>query len=333
MGYAFISYSTKNQTSADAIRELFNRNGIETWMSAYDVPAGSNYPTDINRAIRLCSCFVLLLSKESQRSPWVEREVNSAISKGKQVIAVQLEDFALNDAFDLYLTNCNNTTVRVIDENDANMKNVLASVKSYTGITFLHDKKYEMSAEEEMCFEGDRRYNEKNYTEAIKWYRASAMLKNASAQCNLGICYEYGRGVEKNDAKAVEWYQKSAEQKNARAQNHLGNYYYRGDYLKQDYTEAVKWYRKAAKNDANAQCNLGNCYYYGNGVDKNMEEAIKWYRKAAKQDNARAQKHLGDCYAYGKGVDKNMEEAAKWYRKAAEQGYTPAQEALKRLEY
>lgn len=30
MGYAFISYSSKNQSSADAMRELFNKHNIDT---------------------------------------------------------------------------------------------------------------------------------------------------------------------------------------------------------------------------------------------------------------------------------------------------------------
>ena len=79
MGYAFISYSTKNQTSADAIRELFNRNGIETWMAPYDIPAGSEYAEVIHDAIIKSSCLVLMLTDMSQNSKWVKKEVNNAI--------------------------------------------------------------------------------------------------------------------------------------------------------------------------------------------------------------------------------------------------------------
>ena len=43
MGYAFISYSTKNQSAADAMRALFNKHDIDTWMAPYDIPAGSEY--------------------------------------------------------------------------------------------------------------------------------------------------------------------------------------------------------------------------------------------------------------------------------------------------
>lgn len=33
-----------------------------------------------------------------------------------------------------------------------------------------------------------------------------------TAQYNLALCYEYGKGVEKNKSEAIKWYRKSAEQ-------------------------------------------------------------------------------------------------------------------------
>ena len=35
---------------------------------------------------------------------------------------------------------------------------------------------------------------------------------DVDAQYNLGLYYQYGRGVEQNSKKAVEWYAKAAEQ-------------------------------------------------------------------------------------------------------------------------
>lgn len=43
MGYAFISYSSKNRTSADSLKELLKRNGISTWMAPGDIPTGDLY--------------------------------------------------------------------------------------------------------------------------------------------------------------------------------------------------------------------------------------------------------------------------------------------------
>lgn len=106
MGYAFISYSTKNQTSADAMRELFRKNGIDTWMAPYDIPAGSKYAAVITQAIRDCGCFVLLLTNESQSSEAVDSEVElAALTFKKSIITVQLENVILNDSFTFYIHN------------------------------------------------------------------------------------------------------------------------------------------------------------------------------------------------------------------------------------
>ena len=160
-----------------------------------------------------------------------------------------------------------------------------------------------------------------DYTEAAKWYRKAAEQGDATAQSNLGFCYYNGRGVEQDYTEAAKWYRKAAEQGDAKAQLNLGVCYDNGEGVEQDYSEAVKWYRKAAEQgDAIAQLNLGSCYYNGEGVEQDYTEAVKWFRKAAEQGDADGQNNLGFCYANGQGVEQDYTEAVKWYYKAAEQG-------------
>jgi len=170
---------------------------------------------------------------------------------------------------------------------------------------------------------------EKNYAEAVKWYRKAAEQNFAPAQYNLGACYLSGEGVSKDYAEAVKWFRKAAAQNLASAQAMLGTCYANGQGVPKDYAEAVNWSRKAAEqNDAIAQYDLGVSYANGQGVAKDYVEAVKWFRKAAKQNLAEAQVALGACYANGQGVATNYAEAVKWYRKAAEQNYAPAQVRL-----
>ncbi len=167
---------------------------------------------------------------------------------------------------------------------------------------------------------------DKNFDEAVKWFRKAAAQGNADAQNSLGYCYGEGEGVEKNMAEALIWFRKAAEQGVAKAQCNLGNCYYDGDGVDKNLVESVKWYRKAAEQgDAQAQYELGRCYDFGEGVEKDLIEAVKWYKKAAEQGNADAQNSLGYCYGEGEGVEKDLIEAVKWYRKAAEQGVAEAQ--------
>ena len=169
----------------------------------------------------------------------------------------------------------------------------------------------------------------KDYAEAVRWYKKSADQGKDSAQYNLGFMYKNGYGVEKDAAEAVRWYRKSAEQGCASAQYNLGNMYYWGYGVEKDYAEAVKWYKKSAgQGCASAQNSLGDMYYYGYGVEKDAAEAVRWFRKSAEQGCASAQYNLGNMYYWGYGVEKDYAEAVKWYRKSAEQGDADARCSL-----
>ncbi len=100
----FISYSTKDQLQAEAVRDILENNGIACWMAPRDIPGGSNYTKEIPSAIRGCSVFVLILSQNSQNSPWVLKELDSAVNCGKVVLPFMLEDFQLSDEFNFLLT-------------------------------------------------------------------------------------------------------------------------------------------------------------------------------------------------------------------------------------
>ena len=133
MGYAFISYSIKNQATADAMRMLLQRNQIDTWMAPYDIPAGYEYAGIIADALSGCSCLILMLSKESQDSPWVNKEVNIAISSRKTVIPVQIEDVELNSSMRLYINDRQIMPIKVIDEESPEIQKLLRSVLAHTG--------------------------------------------------------------------------------------------------------------------------------------------------------------------------------------------------------
>lgn len=149
MGYAFISYSSKNQQMADSFKSLFNQNGIETWMAPGDIPFGSTYTSTINHAIKESSCFVLLFSENAQLSIWVKRETERAVSYGKPVFPIMLDDIAMNDDFEFLLSMSQALAIRKIDKNDENIKRLLQAVITYTGIKSV--KKSSSAPDENNC--------------------------------------------------------------------------------------------------------------------------------------------------------------------------------------
>lgn len=104
MRQVFISYSTKDQLQAEAVRNVIEQNGITCWMAPRDIPGGSNYTKEIPIAIRGCQAFVLMLSQNAQDSHWVLKELDSAVNAGKVILPFQLEDITLTDEFNFLLT-------------------------------------------------------------------------------------------------------------------------------------------------------------------------------------------------------------------------------------
>ncbi len=130
--YAFISYSTKNQASADALRHLLEDAGISTWMAPGDIPAGSKYAQVINQAVKGCSCFLLVLTEDSQSSVWVAKETERAVNYNKPIIPIRLDDVVLNDEFELYISSAQIVAVSKIDSSTPAVQTLLNAVRVYT---------------------------------------------------------------------------------------------------------------------------------------------------------------------------------------------------------
>ena len=188
---------------------------------------------------------------------------------------------------------------------------------------FAKEVMHEIMSELDLCLGPDR-----DYDEALKWFRKAADQGHVEAQYWVGYMYSYGIGMPENSAEALKWYRKAADQGHIEAQSRIGDMYCNGDGVPENTAEAVKWYRRAAKQGHVGSMNdLGYLYYYGfgDGVPKDKAEAVQWYSKAAEQGHAGAQYDLGEMYYKGDGVPKDNAEAAKWLRKAAKQGSYYAQ--------
>ena len=139
MGYVFISYSSKNLEYADAMRNLLKNIGVKTWMAPGDIPAGSTYAGVITRALKGSDCLVLLLTDDSQKSTWVDKEVERALSYGKTIIPVALESLTLNDNFEFYLGNQQIVPVKQISRDNKEFQKIIDQVLKLTGTEVTED--------------------------------------------------------------------------------------------------------------------------------------------------------------------------------------------------
>ena len=103
--FVFVSYSSKDRQFVNQIVKTLEDMGISCWRAPEMIPAGSSYAKEIPKAIRECELFLLMLSRTSQESIWVEKEIDSAISSRKTIIPFQIDNTPLNDTFRFYLNN------------------------------------------------------------------------------------------------------------------------------------------------------------------------------------------------------------------------------------
>ena len=89
-------------------------------------------------------------------------------------------------------------------------------------------------------------YKRGDYATAQREWRQLAEQGDADAQYNLGVMYDFAKGVPQDFTAARQWYEKAAAQGHAGAQNNLGGLYEFGHGVKRDYVRAYMWYSIAS---------------------------------------------------------------------------------------
>ena len=88
----FISYSTKNSDLANKICYLLEHNKLKCWIAPRNIPSGTNYIEEITDGIKSTKIVVLVYSKYSQASKYVNNEVNMAFSNNKPILSFNIDN-------------------------------------------------------------------------------------------------------------------------------------------------------------------------------------------------------------------------------------------------
>lgn len=129
----FISYSSHDCNTAQTIRKVLENNGVECWMAPQSIPIGSDYAYEIPDAIEKCSAFLLLLSGNAQRSNWVPKELDLAITYNKSIIPFQIDDKTLTKPFNFRLTNVQR--IEAFHDLENAYDQLLGRVRAHIGLT------------------------------------------------------------------------------------------------------------------------------------------------------------------------------------------------------
>ena len=87
----FLSYSRVNTDFAKKLAKELKAEGFDVWFDQLDIPAGSRWDREVEKALRDCDIFMVIMTLASIDSENVLDEIGYAIDAGKRLLPVLLE--------------------------------------------------------------------------------------------------------------------------------------------------------------------------------------------------------------------------------------------------
>ena len=104
MHEVFISYSSKDQLTADTACAVLEQNGIRCWVAPRDVLPGMSWGGSIIDAINSARVMVLVFSDHANKSPQVEREIERAVNRSIPIIPMRIENVLPTKSLEYFIS-------------------------------------------------------------------------------------------------------------------------------------------------------------------------------------------------------------------------------------
>jgi hypothetical protein len=99
----FISHSSKDRPTADAICAHLESAGIKCWIAPRDIEPGATWTKGIMQGLDACRVLILVFSEHANDSDHVQREVAKAFSSGFAVIPFRIKDVLPDQSLSYFL--------------------------------------------------------------------------------------------------------------------------------------------------------------------------------------------------------------------------------------
>jgi hypothetical protein len=99
----FISYSKRDKQVADALCVALESERIRCWLAPRDVQPGSDWASEIVKAVRDSRTMVLVFSEHSAESTHVRREITAAANAGVIIVPLKIDATDPTGAMQYYL--------------------------------------------------------------------------------------------------------------------------------------------------------------------------------------------------------------------------------------
>lgn len=100
----FISYSSNDKPTADAVCAALESRGIRCWIAPRDVLAGEQYASALVKALRSSRLMVLVFSSGANESDHVLREVERAANKRLPIVPLRIENVLPSEEMEYYIS-------------------------------------------------------------------------------------------------------------------------------------------------------------------------------------------------------------------------------------
>jgi TPR repeat protein len=339
MSDIFLSYAREDQSWAEMLAQTLEGRG---WSTFWDrtIPIGKTWRETIGSELDGARCVVVLWSKTSIESGWVQEEADDAKRRGV-LVPILIDNIQPPIGFRsiqaAHLENWDGT------QPTQAFRRLIADIAALIGRPPKQVEKKDREAET-----GIER-------ETAAWRKAAEEAKEPppaplspkappSATLIEQVSSEQPKTVAASSTApwriiaggaiilgviaivvAVLRPGPPVTPQDASAMKDQGDRYYFGVNASKDSAKAREWYEKAAdKGSADAMVSLGVLYANGQGVAQDYAKAREWYQQAAVKGSADAMYNLGNLYDDGHGVAQDSAKAREWYEKAADKGSAQA---------
>src|SRR4051794_8601839 len=100
----FISYSTKDKPTADAVCAMLESRGVRGWIAPRDILPGMDWGEVIIDAIQASRVMVLVFSGNANKSPQIKREVERAVNKDVTVVPLRIENVQMSKSLEYFIS-------------------------------------------------------------------------------------------------------------------------------------------------------------------------------------------------------------------------------------
>ena len=122
----FVSYSRTNATFALKLARELKADSFAAWLDQLDIPTGARWDDEVEKALRECEIFIIILTPASVASDNVKDEIGYALGKNKRFIPVMLENCEI--PFRLHRFQYVDFTKKSFDEGVQSVKDLLISL-------------------------------------------------------------------------------------------------------------------------------------------------------------------------------------------------------------